>query len=217
MEYFFTDRDGRIDPVDGGNTPGVQSGKTHSPILYCRRHVSHSGFAGRPTSILSVVPQRGYPIGLAATKSCRHRQYFLPDVAHTNRGKAPFSYQPISDPALPFRTIGNGHSRPSTGYDALPVCLSPGTAWAYPATALLPFPSLPGVKILLADRHILPGCPSCNNRPPPSRFSNSPPSTDHPPSPRRTPGSPPSAHGQPEFRKLRPLTIQRLILPLSQQ
>lgn len=215
MEHYLIDRDSRVDPVGGLNTPGVQSGKPHFPILYCRRHVSHSGFARRPTSILSVVPQPGYPIGSAATKSCRHRQYSLPDVAQTNRGKAPFSCQQISDPALPFRMIGNDRSRPPTGYDALPRCLSPHTAWAFPGTAMLPFPSLPGVKILFADCHILPGGRSRSDRPHPKRFPNCPPSTAHPPSLRRTPGSPPSAHGHPELRKLRTQTIQRLILPLS--
>ena len=203
-------------PVDGGNIPGVQPEKAHSPILYCRRHVPHSGFARRLTSILSPVPRPGNPIGSADTKSCRHRQYFLPDVAHTNSGKAPFSCQQISDPSLPFRMVGNDHSPPITDYDALSRCLSPGTARAFPGTALLPFPSLPAVKVLFADRHILPGGRSCNNRPPPGRFPSSPPSTAHPPSLRRTPGSPPSAHGHPKLRRLSTQTIQRLILPLFQ-
>ena len=188
MEHFLTSRDNCIDPVDGLNTPGARPGKTRSPILYCRRHVPHSRFAGRLTS-LSAIPRPGYPIGSAATKSCRHRQYFLPDVAHTNRGKAPISGQRISDPALPFRMIGS-HSWPSTGYDALSRCLSPATAWAFPDTALLPFPSLPVVKVLFADPHILPGSRSCDNLPSPGRFPNSPPSTAHSPSLRRTPRLP---------------------------
>jgi len=156
MEHFLIDRDSRIDPVDGGNTPRVQPGKTHSFIVYCRRNVPQYGFAERLTSFLSAVPRSHYPIGLAATKSCRHRQHFLPDVAHANRGKRTFTGQPISDLALPFRMIGNDHSRPPSGYDALSRCLSPGIAWAFPGPAPLPFPSLPGVKILFANPHILP-------------------------------------------------------------
>lgn len=201
MEHSLIDRDSRMTPVDGRNTPGVQSGKPHFPISYCGRHVPHPEFAGRLMSILSPVHRPGNPIDSAATKSCRYRQYFLPDVAHTNRGKFPFSCQSISDPALPFRMIGNGHSRPSTGYDALSRCLSTGTAWAFPGTTLLPFPSLPVVKVLFADPHILPGSRSCNNRPRPGRFPNSPPSTVHLPILRRTPGSLPAAHGHPSSGK----------------
>ena len=142
MEHFLIDRFYRIDPVDGGNTPDVQPGKTLSPILYSRRHVPQSGFAGRLTSFLSPVPLPGYLIGFAATKSCRHIQYFLPDVAQTNRGKASFSCQQISDPALPFRTIGNDRSRPPTGYEALSHRL-PGTAWEFPAPPCSRFPLYP--------------------------------------------------------------------------
>ena len=155
MEHFFIDRFCRIDPLDGLNTTGVQPEKSLSPILYYRRHVPHSGFAERLTSILSPVPRPGKPIGSAATKPCCHRQYFLPDVAHTNRGKAPFSCQQISDPALPFRMIGNAHSRQSPAMMHCPAACRQAPHGHFPPPLCSRFPLYPesrsSSRILIAS------------------------------------------------------------------